>query len=567
MKKAELLRHVPARLPKGPKAKQIKADGQKALMLIIPKDIAGERVIHFSWKEGWLTYHIDRGYWSRQSLAWIEGGYNYIKLARKELDEIEKYMGRKCYGTGAIVNYEENITWHKRRIAEDKKQKQIDTFMQKVPALPNGFMQWARSEIRKRRSDGRVVSIQLIQKMQTMYVERLFRVTGKGEDQTITEICRGITGEPGGAWHAWYYGERLGAVGKAQSFWDRKNGSVVNVLPKRFILYDRNLEELGLPKAVISSLRAMRKQETDYTAMIRRLKENPELEKVIKLGLVRMADDMVNSFEVVAGIDKLKRLTRQQVEMLIRHNGGLKMAEFLLTGTRISQENAAKISLIKSDDKMCHLIHIAQRGLNINHVITLMEKTGGLKTDALRKYMDYLDMAETQNMDIHDEIVYRNKRWMEFHDRYVEDLNRIRRERQMQRREEQVKGYGDERFAGIQNDFQRNTDLFGWQQDGFCIVVPASYMDIMEEGRKQHHCVGASDHYMENMSARRTFIVFLRRQEEPEKPYYTIETDGSRILQFYAEFDRQPDKEAVKKILDKWIGDVRKRKESLQAAG
>lgn len=567
MKKAELLKHVPARLSKGPKAKQIKADGQKTLMLIIPKDIAGERVIHFMWKEGWLTYHIDRGYWSRQSLAWIEGGYNRIKLARKDLDEIEKYMGCQCYGTGAIVSYEEHITWHRRRIAEDKKQKQIDTFMQTVPALPNGFMQWARSEIRKRKPDGRVVSIQLIQQMNTMYVERLFRVTGTDEHLMITEICRGITGEPGGTWHAWYYGERRGAVGKAQSFWDRKNGSVVNVLPKRFIFYDRNLEELGLSKAVISSLRAMKKQETDYTAMIRRLKENPELEKVIKLGLVRMADDMVNSFMVKEGIDKLKRLTRQQVDMLIRHNGGLKMAEFLLTGARISQENAAKISLIKSDDKMCHLIHIAQRGLNINHVITLMEKTGGLKTDALRKYMDYLDMAETQNMDIHDEIVYRNKRWMEYHDRYVEDINRIKREQEMQRREEQVKGYGDERFAGIQNDFQRNTDLFGWQQDGFCIVVPASYMDIMEEGRKQHHCVGASDHYMENMSARRTFIVFLRRQEDPEKPYYTIETDGSRILQYYAEFDRQPDKETVKKILDKWIGDVRKRKESLQAAG
>ena len=87
MKKAELLKHVPARLPKGPKAKQIKADGQKALMLIIPKDIAGERVIHFMRKEGWLTYHIDRGYWSRQSLAWIEGGYNCIKLARKDLNK------------------------------------------------------------------------------------------------------------------------------------------------------------------------------------------------------------------------------------------------------------------------------------------------------------------------------------------------------------------------------------------------------------------------------------------------------------------------------------------------
>lgn len=71
MRKAELLKHVPARLPKGPKAKQIKADGQKALMLIIPKDIARERLVHFTWEEGWQTWHADKGFWSQQSLAWI----------------------------------------------------------------------------------------------------------------------------------------------------------------------------------------------------------------------------------------------------------------------------------------------------------------------------------------------------------------------------------------------------------------------------------------------------------------------------------------------------------------
>lgn len=124
-----------------------------------------------------------------------------------------------------------------------------------------------------------------------------------------------------------------------------------------------------------------------------------------------------------------------------------------------------------------------------------------------------------------------------------------------------------EKFAGIKRDFRQNTDLFGWQQGTYCIVVPESYMDIMEEGRKQHHCVGASDRYMENMSNRKTFIVFLRKTDHPETPYYTIETDGTRILQYYAEFDRQPDKEAVKKILDTWIREVRRRKEAMQAAG
>ena len=90
------------------------------------------------------------------------------------------------------------------------------------------------------------------------------------------------------------------------------------------------------------------------------------------------------------------------------------------------------------------------------------------------------------------------------------------------------------------------------------IVVPRTYEDIIDEGQKQHHCVGASDHYMLNMATRKSFILFLRHKEDPETPYYTIETDGSRVMQFYAAYDRQPDKEAVSKVLSRWMQQVKK---------
>ena len=37
-----------------------------------------------------------------------------------------------------------------------------------------------------------------------------------------------------------------------------------------------------------------------------------------------------------------------------------------------------------------------------------------------------------------------------------------------------------------------------------------------------------------------------------EKPYYTIEIDmkENRIQQYYSEFDRQPDKAAITRVLD-----------------
>ena len=68
------------------------------------------------------------------------------------------------------------------------------------------------------------------------------------------------------------------------------------------------------------------------------------------------------------------------------------------------------------------------------------------------------------------------------------------------------------------------------------------------------------------MAERKSFIVFLRKATEPEKPYYTIECDLTKVLQFYSAYDRQPDKEKVEKILSKWMKQVRKNVKKMQEA-
>ena len=75
-----------------------------------------------------------------------------------------------------------------------------------------------------------------------------------------------------------------------------------------------------------------------------------------------------------------------------------------------------------------------------------------------------------------------------------------------------------------------------------------------------HHCVGASDVYMNAMAEGRRWILFLRRKSELDKPYYTIEIDmfTDEIQQYYSEYDRQPDKEVVRRVLDKFRQSLRK---------
>ena len=50
--------------------------------------------------------------------------------------------------------------------------------------------------------------------------------------------------------------------------------------------------------------------------------------------------------------------------------------------------------------------------------------------------------------------------------------------------------------------------------------------ELKKEGEALHHCVGT---YMERVRKGETMIFFIRRKEEPEKPYYTLEWHGKVV--------------------------------------
>lgn len=83
------------------------------------------------------------------------------------------------------------------------------------------------------------------------------------------------------------------------------------------------------------------------------------------------------------------------------------------------------------------------------------------------------------------------------------------------------------------------------------------------EGRKQHHCVAASDSYFQKMNDHVSYILMLRKNDSKDIPYYTLEvsiTDKEvKVIQKYAAYDRQPDIQIVNKVLSEWQKDVEKR--------
>lgn len=112
------------------------------------------------------------------------------------------------------------------------------------------------------------------------------------------------------------------------------------------------------------------------------------------------------------------------------------------------------------------------------------------------------------------------------------------------------KAQSKQKFSEIKKAFEANTEHFDYQKAGLKIFVPRDAADIRREGKLQHHCVGATDRYMERMAKGETFILFLRQAETPETPYYTLEVEyDGKIRQSYGAYDRKPDWEKIEPVL------------------
>lgn len=90
--------------------------------------------------------------------------------------------------------------------------------------------------------------------------------------------------------------------------------------------------------------------------------------------------------------------------------------------------------------------------------------------------------------------------------------------------------------------------------------MPQHLIDIITEGQALHHCAGATDRYFDRIMQRETYICFLRKKEDPDTPYYTIEVepDGT-IRQHRGYLDEEPNIEQIKPFLRKWQKEIKKR--------
>lgn len=174
-----------------------------------------------------------------------------------------------------------------------------------------------------------------------------------------------------------------------------------------------------------------------------------------------------------------------------------------------------------------------------------------MRNQEVNDYHDYLQLAAGLGYNLDDDWILYPKNLKERHDQLTEEQN--------ERKVELEKEADDKKDRKLKRTIKRK----GWtryemETEELLIRLPECAHEIRKEGNAQHHCVAT---YMDRMVAGETCILFIRKKEDPDKSYYTVEVRDNEVIQVRGKYNVAPseDVEEFMKIFKKNLRKVERK--------
>lgn len=291
----------------------------------------------------------------------------------------------------------------------------------------------------------------------------------------------------------------------------------------------------------------------------------PQLETLYKIGFTGICRSLMWAYGSSRQINKkakdaagILRINKQQMRWLADYakagndRTGWEMIKFADQHNIQMKHYDIAVKLYRHSQSN---LHYCLRFMSIEKLYNLLNKYkdsyGGALIGTLREYADYLRERDAAGDDMTNTVVLRPR---DLHETYT----RVRIEAQ-QRRDKDYMDKVCEKYPDIGKRSLRIPKKYTWHYAGLMIRPAESAREIVMEGRILHHCVG-SEHqrYLKNYNDGKAWIMLIRRESEPDKPYVTVELKNNVIQQWYGLNDTKPDKKQVDKFLAGYVEHIRK---------
>ena len=228
-------------------------------------------------------------------------------------------------------------------------------------------------------------------------------------------------------------------------------------------------------------------------------------------------------------------------------------------GGRLSVTEAETLNRIVGKTLLKRVLERAENyNIPVNALLKYLESFTGPRchgsgvtfSHVARYWADYMDMANQLGYDLSNPVWQMPRDLEEKHDRLAEAVNAVRIAQQREL---------------AQKRHQEAQKRYGFEMDGWIIRAPMDGTEITAEGRALKHCVGG---YADRHMSGALTILFLRRADDPDTPYVTIEMNGNRMVQIHGyknemedcpeNPDKRPPQETHRELLDIWLKWVEK---------
>lgn len=278
-----------------------------------------------------------------------------------------------------------------------------------------------------------------------------------------------------------------------------------------------------------------------------RLAKYPALEKLTKCGFEKIVYETVkpeNAYDKRAAIRlnlraddprRILRLDREEMELLRGCDPDTYLRWLEFRKLNIPGNTRKKFEAFGNFGRLCGDIELIAITTKLSHVQVMhyIERQAlGIPAryaDTAVDWKDYLAQCRQLKYDVTDTAICKPR---DLHGRHAQLSAMI-----------EVKA--DLRELSVFDAGKEWRRLLEYSEDGYIIRQPESMEEIIIEGKLQHHCVGG---YARQHAEGFTTIMFLRKAEEPDKPFYTIEVDEDmHIRQCRGYANNQPQRGGVKK--------------------
>lgn len=280
----------------------------------------------------------------------------------------------------------------------------------------------------------------------------------------------------------------------------------------------------------------------------------PWIEYVYKIGGTKLYKDIVHGCADMRVVRKktIKRL----LPYIKKDNPSAKQLSVKLWSIRkkielsdefiglISESVAASfcLSRLKSLYEICLINHSS-----IEKMYRYIEKQNRYIEGGIHMYKDYLEMMIKINcVPDTDQLIY-PKSLEKAHDEAVMKFNQIKQKA------------NNEEYVLFKKDLQK----LEYSNQNLAIVVPDKLEEIIMEGKKLNHCVGS---YIDRVVKKETIILFIRKLEDIETPFYTVEFKNTKVIQCRGLNNRNATEEVndLLKEWESWLGKSKQKKVRMQ---